>query len=42
MVELGHRGNLPQRTGIEYIMHVVNEHDWIGNRRVVGGWKEGG
>lgn len=23
--------------GIEYIMHVANEHDWIGNRRG-GGW----
>lgn len=35
------RRNLPQREWIEYIMHVTNEHDWIGNRRVGGGgWVE--
>lgn len=38
--ELEHQGNLPQRRGIGYIMHVANEHDRIGNKRA--GWELGG
>ena len=27
------KGIYRNERGIEYIMHVANEHDWIGNRR---------